>query len=879
MKAGGGHHQVRASVGFYLAVAGVLLLSAAGAATAAREPVLNSVTAPHSYYWRELYLPQLTSGPSGAAFSPDGSELVYSMAGSLWRQRIGEGEAIELTHGPGYDYQPDWSRDGRWVVFVRHQGDALELWALDLEGAPGQAHEHALTVSGVVNVEPRFSPDGTRLAFVSTREGGQFNVWTARFADGRLEQAAPLLPLRESAVKRYYYAATDHVINPSWSPDGRQLYVVTNREVAWGTGDIWRLPLADPAAGERLIREETSWAARPEISPDGRRLLYASYHGRQWHQLWLASAGGESPMPLTFGDFDRRHARWSPDGRRVLYVSNEHGNTELWVQEVVGGARVKVAAAVRRYRRVMATLAVAVRDEAGRAVPARVAVLAADRRHYAPVEAWVHADDSFDRAVQAHEDHYFHCDGDCRLTVPRGRVTVRVQRGLEYLPAASTIQALSAAGARDGSSIEAPPLIFRLVPNRLPGSFGSWTSLDQHVHMNYGGHYRHEPLTLARQARAEDLDVVYNLVVNKEQRVNDIASFGAAPFHAPGVTVFHGQEYHTSYWGHLALLHLGDHFLTPDFAAYRHSGFVSPFPHNGVIADLAHAQGALVGYVHPYDWAIVPEREKSLTHQFPADVAHGKVDYFEVVSFSDPRSNDQVWHRLLNLGYRIPAGAGTDAMANYASLRGPVGVNRLFVPEVASEAGALAEHEPRLDSSLDPAALVRALRGGRGFVTNAPLLGLRVEGAAPGDTLRPTEPRNARFEAAVRSIVPLDHIELLVNGKVVQSFSAPNGRDGDWSGQVRLEASGWVALRAYADDSDPWVADLYPYGHTNPVWVEVAGRPPRSPEDARYFVRWLDRVLADATARDDYNDEAERKATLEYLAEARVVFEEQAPQD
>ena len=68
-----------------------------------------------------MYLPQLTSGPSSLAWSPDSSELIYSMAGSLWRQKIGagtntgNGRAQQLT-AASYDYQPDWSPDGRWVI-------------------------------------------------------------------------------------------------------------------------------------------------------------------------------------------------------------------------------------------------------------------------------------------------------------------------------------------------------------------------------------------------------------------------------------------------------------------------------------------------------------------------------------------------------------------------------------------------------------------------------------------------------------------------------------------------------------------------------------------------------------------------------------------
>ncbi|HEX6661454.1 MAG TPA: hypothetical protein VF067_06260, partial [Sphingomicrobium sp.] len=110
-----------------------LLLCIAGTARAEREPVLKQVDLPHSYYWRELYLPELTTGPSSAAFTADGSALVYSMGGSLWRQAIGSDEATELTHPrAAYDYQPDVAHDGNSVIFSRYNGDAIELWRLDL---------------------------------------------------------------------------------------------------------------------------------------------------------------------------------------------------------------------------------------------------------------------------------------------------------------------------------------------------------------------------------------------------------------------------------------------------------------------------------------------------------------------------------------------------------------------------------------------------------------------------------------------------------------------------------------------------------------------------------------------------------------------------
>ena len=104
-----------------------LLLCVAMSAPAQRRQVLNQIDVPHDYYFREMYLPQLTSGPSSVAFTPDGRSLVYSMQGSLWQQRLDSGTAVQLTAGPGYDYQPDVAPVGTRIVYARYLADALEL--------------------------------------------------------------------------------------------------------------------------------------------------------------------------------------------------------------------------------------------------------------------------------------------------------------------------------------------------------------------------------------------------------------------------------------------------------------------------------------------------------------------------------------------------------------------------------------------------------------------------------------------------------------------------------------------------------------------------------------------------------------------------------
>src|SRR5436189_3556119 len=114
---------------------------------AQREPVLKQVGVPHAYYWREMYVPQVTSGPSAVTWSPDGTELIYSMQGTLWRQRLDHDEARQLTAGPGYDHQPDWSPDGRRVVYASYHDDAVELRLREL----ARGSSTPLTRNGQVN--------------------------------------------------------------------------------------------------------------------------------------------------------------------------------------------------------------------------------------------------------------------------------------------------------------------------------------------------------------------------------------------------------------------------------------------------------------------------------------------------------------------------------------------------------------------------------------------------------------------------------------------------------------------------------------------------------------------------------------------------------
>jgi hypothetical protein len=825
-------------------------------ASAERAPVLSQIKVPHDYYFREMYLPQTTTGSTSPAWSPDGKTLVYSMQGSLWRQALDSDTAVQLTAGPSYDYQPDWSPDGERIVFTRYQNDAMELQVLDVaSGAVVQ-----LTNDGAVNLEPRWSPDGSRIAFISTSGTGRFHVFIGTPTDGAFD-AAPLVEERESTVERYYYSSFDHELSPSWSPDGREILYVSNPEVPYGTGGIWRHPLATGAEPLLVRSEETSWRARPDWSPDGKRVIYASYLGRQWHQLWAVAVEGHAePFPLTYGEFDIASPRWSPDERKIAYTANESGNTELRVQDVVGGRIVSVSASERVYLKPMGELVIEIEDGNGESVRARVSVVAGDGRSYAPESSWMHADDSYDRRLGDFETRYFHSDGSDSLMLPAGPAKVTVWHGLEH----EIANRLVTVKANQRST-----LALRLQPLELPDEWQSWKSADVHVHMNYGGTYRNTPARLVRQAEAEDLDLVFNLIVNKEQRLPDIGYFSTAPDEASSsdVVLLHAQEYHTSYWGHMGLLGLDEHYLLPDYSSYPGTAAASIYPDNAVAAELAHGQNAAVGYVHPFGAPPPnPATDESLTNALPVDAALGNVDYYEVVGFADHRASAEVWHRLLNCGFRIAAAGGTDAMANYASLRGPVGVNRTYVMMANDPVDATARRD----------AWLEGLKRGHTLATNGPLLGFAVNAEGPGAEIElDAGEHELEYSGFLRSMVPVDHLEVVYNGEVAKTINlGGNRKSADLRGSVRVDESGWLLLRAWNDGSHPHVFDLYPYATTTPVYVNIDGKAPRSREDAEYFIAWIGRIRESAAEHPDYNSETERDAVLANLDRAERVFEE-----
>jgi tricorn protease len=228
--------------------------------------------------------------------------------------------------------EPGIAPDGREIAVV----SGGDIWTVPAAG--GEARllvSHPATES-----RPLFSPDGRRLAFVSTRTGAG-DIYVLELATGRLA--------------RLTWDDGPELLD-GWSPDGRFVYFSSASLDIAGMNDLFRVP-ADggtpmPVSAERYVNE---FFAAP--APDGTRVAFVARGNAsaQWwrngrshldeSELWLLG-GGESPSYVRVMPKGAKQLwpMWSPDGRRLYFVSDRDGHENLWVRPLEGGEATRLTA-------------------------------------------------------------------------------------------------------------------------------------------------------------------------------------------------------------------------------------------------------------------------------------------------------------------------------------------------------------------------------------------------------------------------------------------------------------------------------------------------------------------------------------------------------
>lgn len=405
-----------------------------------------------------------------------------------------------------------------------------------------------------------------------------------------------------------------------------------------------------------------------------------------------------------------------------------------------------------------------------------------------------------------------------------------------------------------------------------------WYSGDIHIH-------HIAPQSCHLEMDAEDLNVAN--ILTSDFTTDQHLFEGRLNRHSRGNRLIYvNQEFRNHELGHLCLLNLKK-LIEPVKSVQEHH-----HPLHLRVCDETHRQGGYVSWAHFPSWPGV---------ESPVDVALDKLDGLEILSVLDPRelpifmkhivpeweANDglRLWYRYLNCGYRLAATAGTDKMTTFVT----VGANRVYA---------------RLDGEFTYENWIAALRAGRTFITNSPILHFTVNGREPGAEIRVDAGGSATMEveASSESQLPYERLEIVSNGVVVADASPSGHRH---TARIRIEhpvnGSCWLAARV-REELDPYrakgidfktvhsargtlLSDYYGtrrpetvFAHASPVYVLVDGRPIRNWDDARYYVRYVDSSIRWLEKEAKFARPADKKASIDAFLRARAVWEERARQ-
>jgi len=253
---------------------------------------------------------------TGLDWVDDGRAIVISSdrAGiySLWRVPAAGGEPSLLAGGGTRMKHPSSSYDGRVIVYESWRY-AIGIHETPLDGGAGVAQARRLTGGGDDwNYDPQLSPDGRRLAFVSTRSGS-YEIWVA---DDRGAHEQRLTSFGGPFIER-----------PRWSPDGTQIVLVARPE---GNADLWRVDV-EGGRPHRLTSHHLD-ELYPEWAGNGGAVYFSSRRTERWEVYRLALDTGEERQITSGGGL--RGAE-SPDGRSLRFTRPDRPG--LWEQPLGGG--------------------------------------------------------------------------------------------------------------------------------------------------------------------------------------------------------------------------------------------------------------------------------------------------------------------------------------------------------------------------------------------------------------------------------------------------------------------------------------------------------------------------------------------------------------
>jgi Tol biopolymer transport system component/DNA-binding winged helix-turn-helix (wHTH) protein len=317
-------------------------------------------------------------GEYGFCWSPSGDAIFfvrgYRGARNLWKLRVDPGTLRatgidRLTTGPGPDAALAVSADGKRLAFTA-KSQRIQTWLFAFDAGTGQIKGNgtAVTSPGRTSIDPKLSPDGTRVAYYvphgesygpgfgdvrnevwvkSLVDGSEiqipaegFSSWNPLWSPDSIKLIYQRRDLRTGEGQLMRWSSQTHDEEPlagggnkkdiyDWSPDGKWLVGVTG-------GQVWKIPFPPSAHAEMVAQTIFSNPAyqifQPHISPDDRWVVLEAVVNSPNPEsaLYIVPASGGPWTRITDGRHWDDKPRWSPDGKSIYFVSGAGGFFNVW---------------------------------------------------------------------------------------------------------------------------------------------------------------------------------------------------------------------------------------------------------------------------------------------------------------------------------------------------------------------------------------------------------------------------------------------------------------------------------------------------------------------------------------------------------------------
>ena len=461
----------------------------------------------------------------------------------------------------------------------------------------------------------------------------------------------------------------------------------------------------------------------------------------------------------------------------------------------------------------------------GQLIPARVQVLTSKGRFVHPAGSLL---------KEGSGDPFFYSEGTFEVDVSRGNTRVIVERGTEYTPAKVDLYA---------------PAFGTVVADIV---LERWTDLGDrgwhpgNTHIHYDDRETRPDERLRLDPRVEDLRMTAISILKQGDMPyasNKYSPGMLTDFSSAHHYVQCGEESRHNFrapgpygYGHVMLLNIKN-IVEPITRGRMVDAFDPDYPPLSYVCDDTRRQGGIVIWCH-----------NGLGIEAPVAGVLGKLDAFNLFDdyWMDPEYD--VYYQMLNAGIRMPVSTGSD----WYVCNG----NRVY-----AYTGKAFEYESWLD----------ALKKGRTFISNGPVLELNVQGNIPGAEIEAQVGDKVSAMATWESHYPVSHVEILFNGKSVATEFFPDGlKNGQIEVDVPTSSDGWIAARISTDVRDSYHHPVF--AHTSPVYINTGLDSPEMSIAARGFSETIERNLEWVMSRGKFYTDHQRREVSDLHKAGQELF-------